>query len=244
MLLRKPRRWARWLIGAAVLVAALAVGGPFVYIHLISGSAPAQLSLRSASGSRGGTSAASDTSRVTADGTWTVASGSEAEYRVREVLVGQSQTAVGISRSVTGHLVIRNGTLTAATFSVPMKTIRSNESQRDAQFDGRIMDVAAYPDGTFTLTSPVTLTPLPAAGTVRTYTVHGNLELHGHTRAVTFTVQAQRGASHATGGSQIKVAGHINIPFAEWGISNPSFGSFVTTQDHGLLEFLLVFSRS
>jgi hypothetical protein len=34
------------------------------------------------------------------------------------------------------------------------------------------------------------------------------------------------------------------VPFAEWGISNPSFAGFVTTQDHGLLEFLLVLGSS
>ena len=44
-----------------------------------------------------------------------------------------------------------------ASFSVPMDTIHSDKSQRDAQFDGRIMDVAQYPTGTFTLTSPIDL---------------------------------------------------------------------------------------
>jgi polyisoprenoid-binding protein YceI len=34
-----------------------------------------------------------------------------------------------------------------------MDTIHSDKSERDAQFDGRIMDVAQYPTGTFTLTS-------------------------------------------------------------------------------------------
>ena len=30
---------------------------------------------------------------------------------------------------------------------------------------------------------------------------------------------------------------------ADYDIQNPSFAGFVTTQDHGLLEFLLVFSK-
>jgi polyisoprenoid-binding protein YceI len=100
------------------------------------------------------------------------------------------------------------------------------------------MDVAQYPTGTFTLTSPVDLAPLPAAGQVKTYTAHGRLTLHGTTRAVTVTLTAERT------GSQIKVSGNIPVLFSDYNIQNPSFAGFVTTQDHGLLEFLLVFSRS
>jgi hypothetical protein len=39
------------------------------------------------------------------------------------------------------------------------------------------------------------------------------------------------------------VSGSIPVLFANWSIGNPSLGSFVTTQDHGQLEFLLKFAR-
>jgi hypothetical protein len=42
----RPRRLAIWLAGAAVAVALLAVGGAFIYIHFISGPAPAPLGLK------------------------------------------------------------------------------------------------------------------------------------------------------------------------------------------------------
>ena len=32
--------------------------------------------------------------------------------------------------------------------------------------------------------------------------------------------------------------------FSDYDIANSSFAGFVTTQDHGLLEFLLVFGKS
>ncbi len=171
-------------------------------------------------------------------GTWTAGPGSIAGYRVNEVLLGQSATAVGRTTSVTGHLTITGTTVTAAAFSVPMVTVHSDKSQRDAQFDGRIMDVSQYPTGTFTLTTPIDLAPLPAAGVIKEYTVHGDLILHGTTRAVTFTLTAERK------GSQIEVVGDIPVLFADYNIQNPSFAGFVTTQDHGLLEFLLVFTRT
>jgi polyisoprenoid-binding protein YceI len=240
------RRWVRWLIVAAAVIIVAGIAGPFVYIHLLSSKAPAQLSLKPtaipSSGATAATPSATPSARAAGSsalsGTYTVGSGSEVQYRVKEVLLGQSQTAVGVSQSVTGTMVISSTTATAATFSVPMQTIKSDKSQRDAQFDGRIMDVASYPTGTFTLTKPISLAPLPATGTVRTYTATGLLALHGQSHSVTFALQAERT------GTGIKVAGQINVSFAEWGIGNPSFGGFVTTEDHGLLEFLLVLGRS
>jgi len=231
----RPRHWLRWLIGGIVVLAALAVAGPFLYIHFFNGSTPAALTL-SPSGSSA--SAGSSASSAAMAGSWTVGSGSVVGYRVNEVLLGQNTTAAGRSTSVTGHLTIAGSTATAASFSVTMDTIRSDKSQRDDRFNGPIMNVAKYPNGTFALTSPVDLAPLPAAGTVKTYTAHGKLTLHGTARAVTVTLTAERTASG------IKVAGQIPVLFSDYNIQNPSFAGFVTTQDHGLLEFLLVFTRS
>jgi len=240
----RPRHWLRWLIGAIAAVAVLAAAGPFVYIHFFN-STPSALSLSpgnsaaaSSSSPAGGTPTAATAASGPVAGTWAAGSGSVAGYRVNEVLLGQNATAVGRTSSVTGHLTIAGTTVTAASFSVPMDTIHSDKSQRDAQFDGRIMDVAQYPTGTFTLTSPIDLAPLPAPGVIKSYTAHGRLMLHGTTRAVTFTLTAERK------GSQIEVAGHIPVLFSDYNIQNPSFAGFVTTQDHGLLEFLLVFNKA
>ena len=236
MSVRMPRRWVKWVVGAVVVVAALAVGGPFLYIHFFNGSAPPTLSLSStptAPASSGSGSPAATTA-TSVSGTWTVGSGSTVGYRVNEVLLGQNATAVGRSDSVTGHITIQGTTVSAATFSVPMATVVSDKSQRNAQFDGRIMDVSSYPTGTFTLTKPIVLGTLPAVGVIKSYSATGNLTLHGHTRSVTFTLNAERTAT------AIEVQGSIAVLFSDWGISNPSIGGFVTTQDHGLLEFLLV----
>jgi len=229
--------WLRWIVVGVVVVIVVGVGGPFVFIHFVEGKAPAPLSLRSTA-SPSGSAASQTTAAGPVAGSWTIASGSEVGYRVKEVLAGQSQTAVGRTASVTGHLTIAGTSVTTGTFSVPMKTIKSNESQRDVQFDGRIMDVATYPTGTFTLTSPINLAPLPATGAIKTYSATGQLTLHGHTRSVTFPLTAERTST------AIKISGSIPVAFADWDIPNPSFGSFVTTQNHGLLEFLLDFTRA
>ena len=233
----RPRHWLRWLLVAIAGLVVLAAAGPFVYIHFFN-STPAALSLSPGNTTSASTGGSTSGSTGPVAGTWTVRSGSVVGYRVNEVLLGQNAAAVGRTSDVTGHLTIAGSTVTAAAFSVPMATVRSDKSQRDAQFDGRIMDVSQYPTGTFTLTGPIDLAPLPAGGVIKDYTAHGRLTLHGTTRAVTFTLTAERK------GSQIEVSGDIPVLFSDYDIANPSFAGFVTTQDHGLLEFLLVFVQS
>ena len=237
---RRPPRWLRWIVAGVAAVAVLAVGGTYVYIHFIEGPAPAPLKLKATKGDAatpaGQPGQAASTGPLA--GTWRVTSGSLAGYRVKEVLLGQNNIAVGRTSHVKGDLTINGNTVTAAAFTVAMATIHSDQSQRDVQFAGRIMDVTTYPTGTFALTRPISLAPMPAAGVIKTYTATGKLTLHGHTRQVTFGLKAER-----TGG-KIEVSGAIPVTFADYGIGNPSFGSFVTTQNHGILEFLMDFSHS
>jgi polyisoprenoid-binding protein YceI len=231
------RHWLRWLLVAIGVVVVLAVAGPFIYIHFFS-SSPAALTLPPASTSTS-TATANTADSGPLAGTWTVGSGSVVGYRVNEVLLGQSQTAVGRTTSVNGHMAITGTTVTSGTFSVPLATVHSDRPLRDGQFQGRIMEVAQYPTATFTLTSPIDLTPLPADGVIKHYTAHGNLTLHGTTRAVTFTLAAERSQD-----GQIEVSGDIPVLFSDYNIQNPSYVGLVTTQDHGLLEFLLVFNKA
>jgi polyisoprenoid-binding protein YceI len=226
-------RRIRWILAGVAVLVVLAIGGPFVYIHFFN-QAPAALTLPAASASASGTATADPAaSPSSVSGTWTITSGSVVGYRVNEVLLGQNTTAVGRSSDVTGHLTIDGTTVTAATFSVPMDTIHSDKSQRDAQFDGRIMNVSQYPTGTFTLAAPITL----KGDAQESYTAHGHLTLHGTTEAVTFTLQAELKSG------QVEVLGDIPVLFSDYNIQNPSFAGFVTTQDHGILEFLLVLKQ-
>jgi polyisoprenoid-binding protein YceI len=238
---RGPWRWLRWVIAAAAIVAVLAVAGPFIFFHFIEGNGPAPLSLKASPGTPGAQSASPVSGQGSpgpVTGSWVVGSGSRVGYRVNEILGGQSHTAVGRSSSVTGQMVVTGTTVKMAGFTVKMATIHTDSAQRDAQFDGRIMDVATYPDGTFTLTRPITLAPLPATGTIRTYSATGHLTLHGQSRPVTFPLKAERTAT------AIEVQGSIPVLFSKWGIPNPSFTGFVTTQNHGIMEFLLDFRHA
>lgn len=171
------------------------------------------------------------------DGTWRATPASQVGYRVKEILFGQSTEAVGRTNAVTGELVIQGARATQASFTVDMTQVASDQSRRDGQFHGRIMDTASYPTATFVLTSPIDFGSVPAEGAEITATATGNLTLRGTTKPVTFPVKARRQ------GSAVQVNGSIPITFADWSIPNPSFGS-VSTDDHGELEFLLVFARA
>jgi polyisoprenoid-binding protein YceI len=225
------KTWQRLVILGVVGVVVLAVGVPYVYIHFIEGKAPAKLKLTN-------TPAAGQTaSTVPIDGTWNVAAGSEAGYRVQEVLLGQNNTAVGRTSSVTGNITISGTRVTAGTFIIDLTTVKSDQARRDAQFNGRIMATATHPTATFTLSQPIVLSAIPASGVDVTAAGTGQLDLKSTTKPVTVTVTARRT------GNSIQVSGSIPITFADWGIPNPSFGP-VTTQDHGLIEFLLNFARA
>lgn len=237
MSIPRLRHLVRWVVGAVIVIAALAVGGPFLYIHFFN-SVPAALSLPASSAAASPSSAGTAAESTSVAGTWNASTGSVVGYRVNEVLMGQSTTAVGRSSSVTGHLTIVGTDVTAASFSVPMSTVHSDKSQRDAQFDGRIMDVSRYPTGKFVLTKAISFAAVPASNTVQDFTVHGNLTLHGTTKPVTFTLKAELVSG------RINVSGQIPVLFSDYNIANPSFGGFVTTQNHGILDFLLVFAKS
>jgi polyisoprenoid-binding protein YceI len=232
----RRRRLAWTLVVVVVVVAALAVIGPFVYIHFIEGPAPAKLELPKGSqtASTGAGAAAKATS---VSGVWNVGPGSVAGYRVSEVLIGQNSTAVGRTGKVWGSMTIDGTTVRKGTFTVDMASVVSDQSSRNAHFDGPIMDVARFPTATLTLSSPISLGSIPPASVVARYDASGLLDMHGVTKSVTFAVSAERldGA--------LDVLADITIPFSEWDIANPSIGGFVTTANTGTLEVLLHFTQ-
>jgi polyisoprenoid-binding protein YceI len=233
--LSKVRRLRKWVIAGAVVVVVLAVAGPYVFIHFIEGPAPAKLVLPKGQGTSGGSTqagAAVDVGKLA--GTWNVGAGSVAGYRVAEVLIGQGSTAVGRTSELWGSVTLAGKSVTKATFTVNMASVVSDQSERNAQFDGRIMDVSDYPTAKFVLTGPISLANGLVTGGSRSYTATGTLAMHGVTKAVTFPVSVE-----VASGAAVYALAEVPIVFANWDISNPSVGGFVTTKSTGTLEVLL-----
>jgi len=233
------RGWKRWVLISGIVVVVLVVGGPFVYFHFIQGPAPKPFSLdtvtTTADSSSGSTTPTSALSSL--DGTWKVASGSQAGYRVKETLFGQSATAVGRTSSITGSFTLAGTQVSTASFTVDMTKVSSDRSQRDDQFQGRIMDTAHFPTATFVLTSPIDLGSVPATGVKVSPKATGKLTLHGTTKTVTITLSAERS------GNTIQVVGSTPITFSDYGINNPSGGP-ASVGNSGTLEVQLVLAKS
>ena len=223
----------RKVVAALIVLALLAVAGPWVYINLIKDDAPDALSLQPAV-----TTTAGEVQQPTnaTDGEWAVVADSVVGYRVKEILFGQDTEGVGRTSEVTGSLVIANNEVTSAEFSVDMTTIKSDSSRRDRQVNNRILDTATFPTATFALNEPIALTPEALAGSDFTANTTGTLTLRGVTKTVPVALTAR------LVDNVIEVNGSIEIVFAEWQIPDPSVSAIVV-EDRGLLEFLIRFSR-
>ncbi|MEO3785145.1 YceI family protein [Actinocorallia sp. B10E7] len=220
-----------WIIGGVAALLLAFVVAPFVYTRFLADDAPEKLSVGTAASPEAAGESAS------ADGAWKVASGSQAGYRVKEVLFGQRVEAVGRTDQVTGTLTISGTSVGEGSFTVDMASVRSDKDQRDGQFRGRIMDTATYPTSKFTLTEPIELGSLPAVGSRTKAEATGELTLKGESNKVAFEVTASR-----TAAGSFEVSGQIPVRFTDYGISNPGFPG-IEVEDDGMVEFLLKFTR-
>ena len=245
-----PSPWRRrliWLGVGAVALIVLIYGAIFIYANVINDSPDAldegdlaeALTDTTPGESEPDTTEPAGAADPPADGlggTWTPTPASEFGYRVDEVLAGVNTTAVGRSNEIDGELTV-SGTQADVDVSVLVDTITSDDSRRDGQFRGRIMDTEQFPTATFRTTEPIELDAVPEPGEQVTATATGELTLKGTTNEVTFDVTAE------VSDGRIGVLGDIPVRFEDYGIDNPSFGA-VRTEDDGLVEFLLVFRRA
>ncbi len=216
-----------WLV-AAVALLALGVGlGPFVYFHAVEGTPPPRLSLPPAAGTGNAPPAPGPVS-----GAWTVSAGSQAGYRVEEILFGQSHAAVGRTSNVTGGIAVSGATVTAADFTVDVASVESDQAGRNVVFHDSIMDTERYPHASFHLTKPISLGRVPAPGEIVTEQATGLLTMRGTTRPITFSLHAERFAG------AIDVTADIPVTFSRWHVPNPSF-AITKVGNTGLIEVLL-----
>ncbi len=233
------RHWKRWLLAGVATVAVLCTAGPYIYINYVQDKPPAALSLDDPPGSNssGSSSGSGEQAGEDVAGAWQVGSGSQAGYRVDEVLFGQNVTAVGRTEKVTGELEIEGNRAVSGSFTVDLASVKSDSDQRDGQFRGRVMNTERYPEATFELTEPVDFGSAPAVGEQVSAKATGELTVHGETNSVSFELDAQRTADG------FRVNGSIPVTFADYGVDAPNFGG-ITVEDEGNIEFLLAFDRA
>jgi polyisoprenoid-binding protein YceI len=243
---------------AVLAILAIGVGGYLAYDNVLRGDDIAPLALPSAAPTdtaRSDPSAATATGSAvaapsggTADGsvagTWTIVTGSEAGYRVREQLANlpAESDAVGRTSDVTGTITVvevgDGAQLTAGQINVDTTTIQSNEDRRDNRLRNEGLQTDQFPTATFTLTQPVDVPAAALAGTASDVTLVGDLTLHGVTKPVQIPAKA------VLAGGQVQVSGSLAFALSDFGITTPNVGGFIVSiADQGAMEFLVVFAK-
>ncbi len=160
-----------------------------------------------------------------------------AGFRVDEVLSNIGDfTAVGRTARVSGSIELSETALVAATIEVQMGTLATDNSFRD----GRIyqaLNTSEYPLATFTLVEPVELPAGMAGGEAFSGSAVGDLTVKGTTNRVAFDLQAQ------LVGDRIVAVGSSDVVFSDFGVTAPTAPIVVSVEDHGVMEFQLLFTR-
>jgi polyisoprenoid-binding protein YceI len=227
------------VVGGAALCVLIAAGISGIVL-LNSHHAPAPLALGSPTPA---TSAGGPT------GTWKVATGSEAGYRVREKFVNQPSTTEAVARTtkISGGLVIRSagGSLLQATnlhFTADLSALVSQDKyavfqtyQRDFFIRSVYLMTDQFPNADFTADA-VTMPAGIASGPV-SFAVAGKLTVHGETHPVTTDVHVQ------LTGDQVEVVGSISIDMRDFNVSPPSI-SFTKAEPGVIIEYRLLLARA
>ena len=160
-----------------------------------------------------------------------------AGFRVNEVLnsIGDF-TAVGRTADVAGSIELSDTTLVAATVEVTMSTLRTDNSFRDGRIYGAL-NTSEFPKAIFTLAEPVELPAGLASGEAFTGSAEGDLTIKGVTNRVSFDLQAQ------LVGDIIVAVGSSDVVFSDYGVTAPTAPIVVSVEDHGIMEFQLIFTR-
>ena len=177
-------------------------------------------------------------------GSWTIASGSQAGYRVREKLafLPAISDAVGRTSAITGEATFSESnavvTATAASFVTNVYTLKSNESLRDQHIRTLGLQSATYPKATFVLSTPLTLPASALSGRVVDATATGVLTIHGTAKRVSIPLQIRLSSS------RIQAVGSFTFPWGEFNMAAPSVGGFVSVTDRATMEFDLILTRA
>ena len=228
--------------GAAGAVALAAIAIAFVYFVIFPSSSPQKLALSAATATP--SSSASASADVAAGaGTWTVITGSQAGYRVREQLafVGAPSDAVGRTSSVEGTVTVTQSgsaySVPAASLKVDVSTLTSDQNMRDRRIKTMGLESNRFPQATFTLTAPIAVPAEVASGQTVHVSATGQLTIHGSTQTVTIPIDAR------LAGSQMELVGSVTFPFSQFGMTPPSIGGFVSVQNNATMEFDLKLVR-
>jgi polyisoprenoid-binding protein YceI len=247
-----PAKRRNTLLIAIGIIAVLALVGGAALVWYLNQPVPEEVSIEGAvedvATTVSGATTQSATETTGLDGSWSIdtsigefsfedATSSFVGFRIDEKLatVGAT-TAVGRTPAIGGSFALSGAVITETTIDADMTEIVTNASRRD-QAVQRALDTAAFPEATFTLTSPIDLGAIPAEDEPVSATAVGELTIKDVTQPIEILLEAQ------LVGELIVVVGVVEITFADWGVEVPTAPIVASVEDHGILELQLFFTR-
>lgn len=172
-----------------------------------------------------------------------VVSGSdnEARYRVREQLVGFDlpNDAVGVTKDITGQIVVgRDGKIVrdSSRIVVGVFNLKSDKSRRDGFVQHNTLETAKYPQVSLVPTVFDGLAdPIPP-GVTKTFSLIGDLTVHGVTHPTTWHVTA-----HTEGDDVVGLA-QTAFTFKDFSLDQPHVPVVLSVEDTIKLEYDFRFS--
>jgi polyisoprenoid-binding protein YceI len=225
----KNRRTLLYVLTGFVV---LAVGAfAFAYFVLFPTDSPDKFTLSDATATPTASATATAPATAASGATkWTVVTGSEAGYRVREKLafLAAKNDAVGRTSDITGSAESTGDgdalTVTKASFEINVATLTSDQDRRDQRIRTIGIESDRFPTATFVLAEPIALTKEKVDAT-------GDLTLHGVKKRVTIPLQVRHS------GTTLEAVGELSFPWGDFGMTAPSVAGFVSVEGTATLEF-------
>ena len=162
--------------------------------------------------------------------------GNEARYRVREQLAGFDlpRDAIGATKGVTGQITIGADGKVAkdgSKFVIQLADLKSDQSRRDNYLRRSTLETAKYPTAELVPTALEGLLLPIAAGASQTFSVQGDLTVHGVTHPTTWQVTA-RGE-----GNDVVGTASTAFTFKDFGLDQPRVPIVLSVADTIRLEY-------
>jgi polyisoprenoid-binding protein YceI len=158
---------------------------------------------------------------------------SAARYRAQEELAGKgANEAVGETQAIIGQILFdANGMpLQCSRFDVDLRTLVSDESRRDNFLYNNTLETGTYPLATFVLTSVQGLDKAQVEGEQTTFTLIGNLAVHGVTKLVAWE------ATVTKNGDTIEGTAKTSFEMPDFNIEQPVVGPVISVDETIVLE--------
>jgi polyisoprenoid-binding protein YceI len=129
---------------------------------------------------------------------------SSASYTAHFQAAGQDLpgTVTGVTGNITGQFLLvalPQPAIQSLTITIDLRSLDSGAAERDQHVRDDTLETAKYPFATFSATDTPILTGAYTQGQPVSFTLTGNLTLHGVTRPATFAMRGKLAADTVTG---------------------------------------------